>query len=46
MISFNFIFVYEIYEEQCLSKGISRILKMSEDDANLTWNSERQLKVK
>lgn len=32
MKSFYFVFVYEIYKERCLSKGISRILKMSEDD--------------
>lgn len=50
MIPSYFVFVYEIYKEWCLSKGISRILKMSEDDCKPDmefWNATKsEIKTK
>lgn len=44
MIPFYFVFVYEIYKERCLSKGIGRILQMSEGDCKPDmefWNATK-----
>lgn len=46
MVSFYFVFFYELYEERWLSKGIFRILKMLEDDCKPDMEFWKAMKSK
>lgn len=46
MVSFYFVFFYELYEERWLSKGICRILKMLEDDCKPDMEFWKAMKSK